>query len=218
MKFLKLSVFLCVALLLNPVQVMATIITFDDIDPVFVVPEDYGSNISVATGSFLEGNGFTPNVAVSYLRDSTAQNFSVWDGYSTLDNALGHNSFAVPGEMILTPDAGFVVRLNEFDFAAWSGEYNARITIFSGPSNILFDSGNFILNENQGVQNYTFSTPLESTNTIRIRFENFGDLAIDNINFDQRRVAVPEPSSLALLALGFLTFRRLKSKRGSKGS
>ena len=216
MKLLKLTVFLYLALLLSPFQVSATIITFDDIDPVFVIPEDYGSNISVATGSFLEGNGFTPNVAVSYLRDSTVQNFSVWDGYSTLDNALGHNDYNVPGEMILTPDAGFVVLLNGFDYAAWAGEYDARITIFSGPTDILFDSGDFTLNENQGIQNYTFSTPLASTNSIRIRFENFGDLAIDNINFDQRRVSVPEPSSIAFIAIGFLTLRLRESMRALK--
>ena len=211
------SFIMTVAVSLSP-STFATIITFDGETPVFEIPEDYGSNISSASASFLEGNGFTANIAVSYSRDNGISNFSVWDGYSLLDNALGHTLYDVPGEIIFTAETGYGVILNSFDYAAWLGEYDARIQVFGDSDQVLFDSGMFTLNENQGIQSSTFS-PLSSLSTLRIRFEDFGDLAIDNINFDQfalnPQVNVSEPGTLALLVLSMLAIVRINRRNFS---
>lgn len=175
-------------------------------------PQDYGDRITttndVTTGyQYGLGNGFTPNVTVSYQPDPTFTNtdYSLWaTGYAELSNALGHISFNVPGEIILTPDSGYSVRLNSFDIAGWAGAgYQTQFAIYDDNgtriSPNLFGGDIFVPGANSISP---LSSPLLATGALHIYISNLGSTGIDNLNFDQ--TAVPLPAAIWLFGSGLL--------------
>ena len=95
----------------------------------------YGDNVSQAVVggvTYLQGDGFTPNVALTFSPDPSFGQYSLYSsGYATLTDALGHGSFNVPGEIIFTPSSGVQVTLRGFDIATWSsGTYQTNIGIW----------------------------------------------------------------------------------------
>lgn len=161
----------------------ATTLTFDftpteyDCGGNGCIPPDYGSRI-----------GDTPNVAVSYsVLAPGAPRFSVWNsGYGELLKALGHGSFNVPGEIVLTPDPGYGVRLRGFQIAGWFSPYQTDIAIYdsngtrANPN--LFEFSGLV----PGAASISpLTSPVVSFGEIRIYVSNIGSTGIDNLSFEQ---------------------------------
>lgn len=197
---------------LGPASAGATVLTFDfggmTQDQ---IPDDYGDRV-ITTNDLVNGfmygmgNGFTPNVVVDYAADTGF--FDLWEtGYGDLENALGHTLFEQTGEIVLTPDPGFRVTLNSFDVAGWLTQTewpDSQVLILDAVGNILFDSG-LITISSTGHVSFPGS-PVSSATALRIQLVNFGDLGLDNVNFDQSLVPIPAAvwlfgSALAGLAL-----------------
>lgn len=196
----------------------ATVLTFDGAEtaPNGWVDDDYGTRVTATTDgvfSYGEGPGFTPNVEVSYS-PSIATPFRVYfSGYENQVNALGHSSFDVPGEVVLSADPGWLVTLNKFDVGSWgtNGPFgNSRIRVLDGSGAALFDTGLFTVFSNQFF-NYNFPTPL-TAEVLRIAIDDFGDLALDNVTFGQTPVPLPAP--ILLLGAGILGLLRFRHRVG----
>lgn len=168
----------------------ATVLTFDQFltgNP--AVPADYGDRVLSSpdpiTGYLYDpGRAFTPNIVVDYLPDSALNGtFDIWNGYGSLNRALGDNNFTVPGRVVLTADEGFEVVLNGFDIAPWSSTVpNAFVSVTDGNGVVLFSQ--------TYSANPEVNTPIRFPNGLRgrqlnIRMNNFGDWAMDNIDFFQ---------------------------------
>ena len=179
----------------------ASILTFDGFSG--EIPDDYGDRITTTADSvtgyeYGMGNGFTPNITVGYFPDPVAsggQPFGRFpSGYGDLVNALGHGNYNVPGEVVLTPDAGFQVMLNSFDIAGWTtGTYVSQIRVLNQSDTILFDSGVIDINSSSTPRHLTFpSESIVSSEPLRIEIHDLGNLGLDNVNFDQAVVPIPE--------------------------
>lgn len=205
-------------------NVSATVLTFEGtaFGSVTQIPDEYGdrvTNFGVAGDNLVygAGGGMTPNVVVDYLPAAPFPPFTNWiSGYGDLQNALGHSSFNVPGEVVLTPDAGFQVTLHGFDIGAWQTDYpDSRVRVLDNAGTVRFDSGVFTaLFRPNGVDfgHHSFSlNPITSSLALRIEVTEYGDLGLDNVHFSQS--AVPLPAAIWLLgaAAGGLGFRRRRA-------
>jgi hypothetical protein len=184
----------------------ATILTFDGIGISQVdIPDDYGDRVTTTTDPvtgymYGMGNGFTPNIILEYQPTNTAAPFTLWPtGYGDLTNVLGHGAFSILGEVILRPDPGFQVVLNSFDVAAWLVGRAGQVRVLDETGATLFDSGSITLpGQGSGFTTFLSGSPIVSASALRIQLFAFGDLGLDNVNFDQ----VPEPSTALLLGTG----------------
>lgn len=204
---------------LTSVWAHASILTFDGIGTGNVqIPDNYGDRISstLDANSFQygEGNGFTPNITVSYAPSSGY--VSLWSGgYGELVNALGHGQFNVPTEIVLTADSGFLIALNSFDIAGFGGvDYQTQLSIWddngSEAAPNLFNAS--ILAPGANSVN-PLASPLIGIGSIHIYVDNIGSTGIDNLNFDQ--TVVPAPPAIWLLgtALAGIGSRRWLRRR-----
>ncbi|USN99249.1 MAG: hypothetical protein H6810_00810 [Phycisphaeraceae bacterium] len=181
----------------------ATVLTFDNFDSVAHDPvlPDYGDRVTTTldpgTGyTYGMGNGFTPGIVVDYLPDVTST-FEVWDGYADLFHALGDNSYTVPGEVVFTADPGMVVVLNGFDLAPWNiAQPDATVIVTDEAGHVLF-SRVYSTGGLEITTSVAFPGGLRGQE-IHLRVNNFGDWAIDNVDFDQE--ASTPPCNLADLA------------------
>ena len=149
------------------------------------VPQDYGDRVAgltqnVAGGTFTYGNlgeGFTPNVLVSYGPSLTGAR--LWsDSYGDLNHIVWNSVFA-PLEITFTADPGFVVRLHDFDLAGWPNwDYVINsIEILDGEQNLLFSQNNVpIEGDYNGPRHSHFDlTSIEAqTLTLRIDTQDLG--------------------------------------------
>lgn len=187
----------------------ASILTFDGIVTIDI-PDDYGDRITSTSDSttgfsYGEGNGFTPNITVSYIPGGTISYRLYTSGFGDLSNALSDGDFNTPGEIVLTPDAGHQVVLNSFDIAGWQNTtyLDQQILVLNASDTVLFDSGFIDVNSGLPDSHLTFlSTPIVSSEALRIAVNDFGNLGIDNINFDQ--MAVPVPAAVWLFGSGLI--------------
>ena len=198
----------------------ATILIFDFDPPLFkldIIPTAYGDNVSAtsdAVGSYLEGNGFTPNITVDYrtLNASTGEtlsnSLSFWTtDYGDLVNVAYPTDDDFLGEISLIPEVGFNVTLNSFDLGGWlqTDQPGQTVRILDANYNILLNYSPFDVEGNSG--HSSFAPNITSSGILRIQFGPSYSTGIDNINFDQRSdiPTVPEPTSLlGLLGLGAL--------------
>jgi hypothetical protein len=203
----------------------ATVLTFDITGSGFgndsPVPATYGNRAASSSqpgsggltfgyGNF--GEGFTPNVAISY---GQAANFAT-TGYGALVNVA-----YAPGGMFsvtFTADPAFNVTLYSFDLAGLDQTYQINsVSVFSGATT-LFTQSNVIVNGSSngtGVTSFAFN-PIFTRSSLTIQFDatnlgaNGANIGIDNIRIGQ----VPEPSVTALAiagaALGVALSRRFR--------
>ncbi len=225
MKATVLTRFLAGLLLFSALgSAQATVLTFNDLGVGYYgdIPDAYGDRVTAlsdAVGSYGLGNGFTPNIEVAYatvqISDGTVSHPSLafWpDGYGNLTNVAfpvhwtGH-----AGEITLTPDPGYVVRLNSFDLAGW---YETTFTsqpvrLLDGAGNILLDLGPATVLGAHGTHSH-FAPAFAFPGAIRIQYGDNWNIGIDNINFDQVSAqayyGLPVPSTLLLLGAGLAGF------------
>ncbi|UJP03953.1 MAG: FxDxF family PEP-CTERM protein [Nitrosomonas sp.] len=210
----------------------ATVLTFD-LDPGLPnygdIPGTYGDNVNAASdavGSYLTGNGYTPNVTTEYRTwqistDTVAyNNLDFWaTGYGDLTNVafsvVSGDHFA---EITLVPEPGWAIRLNSFDIGGYnvSDHPNSQVRILDGTSNtVLIDYSPLTILGSGGTHS-SFTPGLTYNGPLSIRFGyNDWNVGIDNINFDQV-TAVPEPETYAMLLaglglIGFMARRRKQS-------
>jgi hypothetical protein len=213
-----------VALTLTPMS--ATILTFDGFPFSNSIISNYGSNMtglcsgSGQPGCVLQGNGFTPNIAVSYFTPNADQPniMHSWDTtYGDLVNVAYHDNASV-GEIILTPQNGRGVRLNSFDLGGWPlTDYpNQPIQILDGNLNVLADFSGTV--RGAGPSHSHFDVGVTRNGELRILFGNNFGIGIDNIDFDEVLPVegVPEPSSFLLLASGLGLGALLRLRRASE--
>ncbi len=190
---------------------MATILAFDigsnfDGTP---IPSAYGDNVdqSVVAGvSYLEGNGWTPDIVVDFLADSASYNH--WasgyaitaQGVTLLPHALGHSSFNVPGEIVFTPSSGKRVFLVDFDIGTWlQGSYFTDIRVWddlgtrANPNLFMFTA-----TLNPGIVYSPLTQTLAADGSLHLYINNLGSTGIDNIHFTQN-ASVPLPAGVWLL-------------------
>ena len=190
----------------------ATILTFDvagGVTDFAVINQSYGDNVSSspdgAGHSYGVGaEGFTPNVAVAY--GSAGEDPSLWTtGYGDLTNVHfndldGDTTFTVR----FTADAGFVVRLLDFDIASFlsGGQSIAGLEVRNGATNaILFSLGSTFITGATHLQ----IAPDVAANDLILEIDLTGlggasdDIGIDNVRFGQESVEASEAGTLALM-------------------
>lgn len=191
----------------------ATVLTFDSTFGAGGVAA-YGDRVSAASqggATYGGASGWTPNVILDFVTPPGYGAPTLWSngygGSSSLSWALGHGSYDVPFELILTPDAGYGVRLETFSYATWSsGSYQTAIRIWDDLG--TFDAPNLLFMNLLLPPNQSFGSPsLASQSTqgaVHFHLSNLGSVGIDNLVFSQTSGAVPEPHTLALAALGLV--------------
>ncbi len=174
---------------------------------------DYGDRVSAAMDSngffYEEGSGFTPNVVADYL--PSRGSFSLYDFTYAIAPGLGHQEFNVPGEVVLTADSGgYIVILNGFEVSASVSVPNPETTIrvLDGSDAVLFQD--VFTAEPSGIYVYDFGFFPLSSDVIRIEVNNFGDLALSNVDFEQFILPVPAAAWLFGSAIGLLGWLRRK--------
>jgi len=139
------------------------------------------------------------------------------DLYSTLTSVAYGNPGATVG-LYLKPEAGFQVTLNGFDFGVWPNQtHQSQVTIKDGTSNTILLATGF--QDFPGAAPTHFSGSYTSAGGIYILFGPDGyNGGIDNIDFTITAVAsaVPEPSTWAMMILGFAGVGFMAYRRQSK--
>lgn len=200
----------------------ATILTFDDLQGYVWAPLDqnYGDNVNSLTdgvGSYLEGNGFTDRISVSYNTVGAGQYMEAWDvGFGDLTNVAYGNVNQAITEITLTAEAGFKVTLNSFDLASYNQDVRLATTleVVDSLGGVVWSAGD--LNILGGPQHSSFLPSFADT-SLTIRWGSDWNIGIDNINFDQSSstAPVPEPATMLLFGTGLLGIvgKRLKRKK-----
>jgi hypothetical protein len=211
--------------------VQATVLQFDQtrnaasgvaVEPVYAgadLPQDYGDRVgsspqSVSGGQYTYGNageGYTPNVEVTYLL-GVGPAVQMWTtGYGSLANVIygSHGSQWI--DIQLTADPGYSVLLHGFDLAGWANtDYLiSGVSVFEA-SNTLFAQTNVTVGGafTQPFTHFEFSTPLSGSNlTLRVNYANLAaniqdNIGLDNLRFSQFPSPVPEPSNWVYLLAG----------------
>jgi hypothetical protein len=199
----------------------ATILTFQGVGGSWTDITNYGSNMSAAcvgsgqAGCVDKGNGFTPDILVSFQTDGNAADQNVaymqlWADTSAGDSygdlplaAFGANA----GQMYitLTPTNGALLVLNSFDMAGETGDrYNQVVVVEDGAGDVLFNATGTV----SGVPTHSTYTPdITTAGPLRLFLGDSWAVGVDNINFDEIPAAgssVPEPASLILVGAGLV--------------
>jgi hypothetical protein len=162
--------------------------------------------------------GSTPLVEVSYSHDVTepgAPNQLAWWNvqYSNLVGVAYGAIGATLGEpaITLTPLAGGTVTLDGFDLGAWPNEdRETQVTILEGPT-VVYSSALDV----SGISGFHFEGVYSSASPITIEWVPDGyDVAIDNVSFTATAGSAPEPSTWAMMLLGFAGLGFAAIRRG----
>ena len=228
-KSLLLQTTLAGAAVLLAASAQASVLTFDlnpDVPDFGDIPGNYGDNVNAASdavGSYLMGNGYTPNVTTEYRTWQISTNtvaYNNLDFWHTNYGDLSKVAYSVTSadhfaEITLVPEPGWAIRLNSFDLAGYSvtDHPNSQVRILDGTSNtVLIDYSPLTILGSGGTHS-SFTPGLTYNGPLSIRFGyNDWNVGIDNINFDQV-AAVPEPETYAMLLaglglIGFMARRR----------
>lgn len=191
----------------------ATVLTFDSTFGTGGIAA-YGDRVSATSqggATYGAASGWTPNVTLDFNTPQGYSPPSLWvsgyGGNSSLNWALGHVAFNVPFELVLTPDAGYEVRLESFNYATWSsGTYQTAIRVWDDLG--TFDAPNLLFMNLQLPPHQSFGSPSlagkATQGAVHFYLSNLGSVGIDNLVFSQTSGTVPEPHALALAALGLV--------------
>lgn len=168
----------------------------------------------------LQTYGDQPGVLdVVYDRDILVQGLAplvFWSGrYSGLSNVAFGTGLGLRGtaEIFLRPSTGYAVTLHGFSLGAWpNADRASQYAVLGGDGTPLFQSGPITVLGSTPTQ---AAFDLTRSDGIRIQWGPDGyNVAIDNIDFSMVRVGpIPEPSTLALLALGLAAVARRARRR-----
>ena len=188
-----------VAAIALPLQIRATVLTFDYPGAVngTPIPQTYGDNVAALDPQYGSGGGLTPNITVSYAayqnNDLTGLvgTDAFWStGYGDLTGVSYGNPNGYYASFTLTPAAGYSVTLESFDFAGYlpnAGGYpgqsgvNELVRIFDGAA-LVYDVSPTLF---PFVGHDSLTPMITSANSITILFGADWNGAIDNIQFSQ---------------------------------
>ena len=211
------------AALLIGSEAKGSILTFDLKGTAGVpLPPAYGDRIdatAVSSGdavadSYGLGNGTTPNILMDYSPLGTPianssilyYNDATWVEKAELFSAATNDGTVF--RFTFTPDAGFAIRINSFDlfdYPGWqtgTGDHTLDWQVLDGVNQLA--SGSKTVAQSVSLTTESVNPIMTSFFTGPVVLElihtgRLDDLALDNLNFDQ--IAVPEPSSLCLVAM-----------------
>jgi hypothetical protein len=204
------QVALAAALMSSTPIASASVLTFDGLGTNTSIPAGYGSRVAADGPAVEEGNGFTPNVIVTFSPNGD-------DGFQTYNDSEwraaqldGAPAASGAFDITFTPDPGYAVRVNSFEFDDYANyaaghtfdwELRAGSTVLRSATgvNVPADTTEDPTGADNLLINIGMASPFEGPLTLRI-IPTAGDAydrAIDDVNFDQ--VLVPEPGTAALL-------------------
>jgi hypothetical protein len=198
----------------------ALVLTFDNLgvngyDP---IPTNYGSYAAGSSNTYLQGNGYTPNIGVSYSTSDatgvTRNYLGYWStGFSSLENVAYVFDNGSLAEIRFTANPGYEVILNSFDLGSYyeptnpspdpNGVINTTLKVLDGSGNVLYNpyGGNdYVVPYLGGLQ---LSNLNISGSVLRLQLGNNWDIGIDNINFDERPTN-SQPAPAPPFILGYL--------------
>lgn len=196
-------------------NVTASILTFEGFDSYNYVPIDqaYGDNITAlsdSVGEYLEGNGFTPHIKVSYNTVGGDPFLEAWhDNYGDLINVAYPERNNKVAEITFTAESGYWVKLNSFDMGAWNKRDRTAtvLEVVDSAGSVLWTALDMHIEGDNGHSSFF---PDAAASQLTIRFGTDWNIGIDNINFDEMPAPVPAPSSLLLLLPGLAVLARKK--------
>ncbi len=200
----------------------ATVMTFQDLNlgNYGIIPNTYGDNVtgpgSAPNGTYLLGNGWTPNVVTDYRTvDPSGTTYvsyvDLWNaGYGDLPNVAFAATNGYYAEITLTADAGLDVVLNSFDIASYTSVERpvAQLQILDGARNVLWNADGHTIPA--GNVHSSFSPGIRG-NVLILRWGDDWNTGVSNINFDQAN-PVPEPATLTILSLAAVAALRRRSR------
>ena len=163
----------------------------------------YGDNISAASLDYIVSGLGTPNIALDWVGN--------WDTYTAWDatrGAVAQSDFngGANVSILFTPSAAFAVRVGSFSLDEWSGGGEGSITwSITGLNSGTLASGVWTMGNSGGRSLISPGIAGQVGEGVILNLSlNTGApsyFALDNLTFAQ----VPEPSTLALSALGAAT-------------
>jgi len=198
----------CFALL--PGVASATVLTFDPATNGTPTDQTYGDDVEATSeatfGYDVGAEGFTPNIQLTYGQGTT-----LWTTqYGDLTNVLYQGVNGGVLTVTFTADPGFQVQLYDFDAAVWPSptpDLTINAVRVSDGINTLFEQLTFPISGTTHTPfDFTAAPLTASVLILEIDALNLGNISdnigIDNVRFGQ--IAIPEPSTLAIAALGLL--------------
>jgi hypothetical protein len=168
----------------------------------------FGSNISAKTSNWAVSPGSggtvgTPNIALTW--SAQWDTYTGWDGRGEV--AQSDFNRGGPISITFTPSGSFGVQIIGFDLDEWAGGGDGSIAwaILGGMSGQLA-AGTFVMSNGGGRLTISPNGAIglageELTLSLELNSGSPSYMALDNLTFAQ----VPEPSALALGALGAVT-------------
>jgi glycerophosphoryl diester phosphodiesterase len=175
------------------VNATATRITFGGVATNAVIPAEYGSRLSAPSVAAVEGNGWTPHIALQWAGSGGTKwdfyNDAEWAGVAQTDTP---GSITLPREWRITfsPDNGFGVKVTRFvidDYANYAAGHSITWELRT-PTNVILFSGNVSVAANANLPVTTGMTAAVShplTLVIRQTAGAGDDLAIDDLEFEE---------------------------------
>jgi hypothetical protein len=165
-----------------------------------------GNGINVNAGLDVVG---TPNIGLTWGPGTgdVVDWYASWDGRGSVAQLDYNINSGAPISITFTPDSAYGVLLNSFDMDEWAGGGSMSVDWSVSDANGILASGNWARSTGGRDTIFTGLTAADINvgQPVELTFTGLSGqgsyFAIDNLTFDQVQ-AVPEPTTLALMALG----------------